>query len=206
MKRAAILAELGDLEEAERVAGEALNNIRSRLQPHSSDYALLSQEGMALFLLEGIKANEMGTAQEARLQHRDRLEVLDRYGCNPWTEIRNFEGTVVGVPPPLRNNIKEVTPGFDPNREITTTNFASGYEFNPVLPAFALQKMVEDGPVLPRLGNVNMFSSNIPTAARWMEPYAPFWAFSSLLRYAKPQKYLRAIRQGIRGYLAQGNG
>lgn len=187
VKRASVLTELDELEEAERVAGAALNDIRSQLQPHSSDYALLSQEGLALFLLEGIKDNDLGADKEARLQYRDRLEVLDGYSCNSWTEIRNFEGTVVGLSPPLRGPTEETAPGFDPGRENTTISFSSGFEFSPILPAFALQKMVEEGALLPRIGNVNMFPSTVSTAARWIEPYAPLWAFSSLFRYASPK-------------------
>jgi len=42
VRRASILAELGELNEAEKIAEEALTQIRSRLQPYSMDYSLLS--------------------------------------------------------------------------------------------------------------------------------------------------------------------
>lgn len=187
IRRASVLAELGELEAAERVAGAALNDIRSRLQPYSSDYALLSQEGLALYLLEGIRANDLYSTEDAVPRHRDRLEALEGYGCNPWTEVRGFEGTVVGLPPPLRGFTEKTTLGFDPGRENTTINFPSGFTVGPILPAFALQKIVEEGPLLPKIGNVNMFSSTVPAAARWIEPYSPLWAFSSFVRYANPK-------------------
>jgi hypothetical protein len=50
-KRAAILAELGEIAEAKRLAQGALNDVRSRMQPYTIDHALLSQESWMMLLL-----------------------------------------------------------------------------------------------------------------------------------------------------------
>ena len=52
IRRASIFAEIGDLKKAEQIAEKALSEIRSRLQPYSIDYSLLSEEAWAMFLLK----------------------------------------------------------------------------------------------------------------------------------------------------------
>ena len=188
VKRAAVLAELGQLEDAERVTSEALATIRSRMRPYSVDYTLLSQEGLALFLLEGIQLNSRGTRENVLSRHRDRRAMLERYGCDPWAEIENLKGTVVGRPPPLRQLRQETVPAFDPGRETKNTNLPSGFEIGPILPAFALLRMIEEGPLPPRIGNVNLFPETLLTAARWAEPHEPAWSFTAMLRQAKEKE------------------
>jgi hypothetical protein len=191
VRRAAVLAELGLLDEAERVAGRALETVRSRMQPYGADHALLSQEGLALVLLEGIRANDVGIEEGMLSEFRDRLEELERYRCNPWVEIEKLEGTVVGVAPPLRGWRQETLPGFDPGHQTTNTNMPGGFSVDPILPAFVLLRTVEDGALPARVGSVNRFSETLLTAARWVEPHAPLWSFASMSRQAKEKEILR---------------
>ena len=191
LKRAAILVELGSLEEAERITERALGTVRSRMRPYDADRALMSHEGLALMLLEGIKANDLGVDEGLIAGYRDRLRELERYGCNLQAEVERFEGTVVGVAPPLRGWRQETVPAFDPGRQTTSVNVDGGFSIEPILPAFALLRMMEEGPLPPRVGNVNRFSETLLTAARWIEPYAPIWAFASVSRQAKKKEVLR---------------
>ncbi len=191
LRRAALLAELGLLDEAERIAQRTLGILRSRMQPYSADHALFSQEGLALVLLEGIKANSSDYGEGMLFESRDRLHELERYRCNPWVEIENLEGTVVGVAPSLREWQQETLPGFDPGHQTTNTNMSAGLNVNPILPAFALLRMAEDGALLARVGSVNRFSETLLTATRWIEPHAPLWSFTSMIRLAKEKELLR---------------
>jgi hypothetical protein len=117
VKRAGILIELGDLQAAEQITERAVETVRSRMQPYHVDRTLMSHEALALMLLEGIKANGLGVDEGLLAGYRDRLQDLERYGCNPWAEIERFEGTVVGVAPPLRQWRQDVVPAFDPGRQ-----------------------------------------------------------------------------------------
>ena len=191
IRRAAMLVELGDMEEAERVTERALKTVRSRMHPYDGDRALMSQEALALTLLEGIKANDLGLKQGVIAGYRDRLRALERYGCNPMVEVERLEGTVVGAPPDVREWHEETVPAFDPGRQTTNTSMPGGLNTDPVLPAFALLRITEEGALPSRVGMYDRFSETLLTAARWIEPHAPLWSFSAASRHVKEKDLLR---------------
>lgn len=191
IRRAAVLVELSDMAEAERVTERALQTVRSRMHPYEDDRALMSQEALALTLLEGIKANDLGLKKGVIAGYRDRLRELDRYGCNPMVEIERLKGTVVGAPPDMRGWRQETVPAFDPGRQNTNTSMPGGLNISPVLPAFALLRMTEEGALPSRVGMYDRFSETLLTAARWIEPHAPLWSFSAASRHAKEKELLR---------------
>lgn len=89
VKRASILAELGELDDALRIASNALYEIRMRIKPYEVDYEVLSQEGWTIVLLRVIKQalsfkKETEAADE---DFRNRLDTLSNYKCNPYNEI-----------------------------------------------------------------------------------------------------------------------
>jgi len=184
IKRASILAELGDLQEAERIAEEALAKIRSRLQPYSMDYSLLSQEGWAMVLLKGIKDNEWGAEKDFVGQYRDRWEKLGTYRCNPWPEIERMRLVLEGpLPAPVAETIRQKT--FDPGIETVTYRWSSG---SSTRPAFAFLRVFEEGGLPIRCGLVNMFSDTVLNSAKWIAPFAPLWSLSSMIRTGKEKE------------------
>lgn len=190
MRRAAVLAEMGELQRARQVANDVLSEIRRRSEPFSSDRALLSQEGLAILFLELAEMADLSIKEEELFRNRGRLDRLQSYRCDPRAELNGFEGTVVGLPPPLRTFSDTTLPSFDPDRETTTVNFPSGFSAEPILPAFALLRMVEDGAVPPRVANVNSFSETAMVATRWTESYTPLWSVCSEVRYGPASKKL----------------
>ena len=191
IRRATVLVELGDMEETERVTEQALQTVRSQMHPYDGDRALMSQEALALILLEGIKANDLGLKEGVIAGYRDRLRELERYGCNPMAEVERLEAMVVGAPPDLREWRQETVPAFDPGRQTTNTSMPGGLNIGPVLPAFALLRMAEESALPPRVGMVDRFSKTLLTAARWIEPHAPLWSFSAASRHVKEKEILR---------------
>ena len=97
VKRASILAELGDLGDAEKIAEAALAKIRSSFQPYKENYYLLSQEGVAILVLRYIdRATRLfdSEREEKDQEYRDRLAQLEKYDCNIDSDIKSLALTV----------------------------------------------------------------------------------------------------------------
>jgi hypothetical protein len=181
VKHAGLLSELGELKEAERIAGTALLNIRDQLQPSGGDLALLSQEGWAMALLERIRANYRG-AREGDEIYRERYRELEAHRCNPFTEIESAVSRVSG-PPPAGTYAHAATRGtFDPGRARTSIRFGGGLPLAPFFPAFGFLRMLEEGASPLRCGGDRLESEAVVSSARWIEQLAPFWSLSALLR------------------------
>jgi hypothetical protein len=172
-KRASILAELGELKEAEKIAENALSGIRSRLQPYSIDHSLLSQEGWVMLLLNVITKFEG--------EPRDRWAKLEAYRCDPWPEIRTL-GLTLTRPRPDPQPEKEIKKGFHPGTWTITHSRRFGWNFSEFLPAFAFLRMLEEGAVPTKCGTISMFSDAALNSAEWIESFAPRWSFSSMVR------------------------
>jgi hypothetical protein len=196
IKRVSILAELGDLKEAERIAEEALVGIRFRLQPYFTDYSLLSQEGWAMLLLKGIKDNAWGVEKDFVGQYRDRWEKLGIYRCNPWPEIERMRMLLEGpLPAPIAETGFQKT--FDPGRMTVTYRWPLGLGVSDVHPAFAFLRMFEEGGLPIRCGLVGMFSDTTLNSAKWIAPFAPLWSLSSMIRTGK-EKEIKAWFDRVR--------
>lgn len=185
VKRASILAELGDLKEAKKIAGSALAEIRARLQPYSTDYSLLSQEGWTMFLLEIIQRNEFNSVGQE--QNYDRWEKLGLYRCNPWTEIDNL-AAIVDRPSPKAKPAKEVKQEFPPGKVNISYNFTSSLSLSDIRPAFEFLRIFEEGGLPVKCGIVNLYSDAVISSAKWIFPYAPLWALSSMIRTHNKKK------------------
>ncbi len=187
VKRASILAELGELNEAEKIGEEALSRIRSRLQPFSLDYTLLSQEGWTMVLLKAIKDNKFGTNRDFVGDYRDRWERLGNYRCNPWPDIELLASIVKGAKPSTIPE-KEIKKEFDPRKITVTHHFSPGLDTFKVLPAFGFLRIFEEGALPIMCGSVGMFSEAVVNSSKWIEPFAPFWSLSSMIRTGKDKE------------------
>jgi len=184
VKRASILAELGELKKAEKIAEEVLIQIQ---KPDSTNYSLLSQEGWAMVLLKAIKGNKLNDKEDFVEQYRDRLEKLRTYRCNPFPEIDALRLVLKG-PRPSPKQEKETKKGFDPGRVTVTHHIRSGWNFSEFLPAFAFLRMFEKGAVPIKCGMVNMFPDAVINSAKWVAPLAHRWSLSSMIRTGKGEE------------------
>jgi hypothetical protein len=194
-KRAGLLAELGRTDEAERIAGEALTKIRSRLQPYRTDYSLLSQEGFIMLLLKAVGSSKR-LFQNSGERFRARWDKLDTFGCNPWREIELF-GLELGSPQPKFVLPREHKIGFDPEAEMVTGHDFSGLRIQDHRPAFGLLRFYEEGGVPMRCGMVNLFTQEGAIAAKWILPFAPLWSLAVLLRTGQ-DKWIQEIYSRVR--------
>ncbi|NQT92849.1 MAG: SIR2 family protein, partial [Lentisphaerae bacterium] len=176
VRRASLLAELGDLLDATKLAEEALAEIRSRIQPYSPDYALLSQEGWTMSFLRALRMQEDPTLPV----YQQRWDRLEEFRCNPWRDIDFMQLKLHGTRPGTTPE-KQLVTEFDPGRT-TVTHHLGGNTLDNYLPAFAFLRLFEEAGIPMRCGNVNMFSKEVAIAAQWIMPFAPFWALCAVIR------------------------
>lgn len=182
LKHAGLLAELGELKAAERIARGALRSIREQLQPSGQDLSLLSQEGWAMALLERIHRSYQ-VAREGGEVYLERYRELEARRCNPYTEMEGAVLRVSGPRPTLEDGEQIETRGtFDPGRGRTSIRFGGRASIVSLFPAFRFLRMLEDVGSPLRCGRDRLEPEAVANAARWIEQPAPFWSLSTLLR------------------------
>jgi hypothetical protein len=186
IKRASILAELDQLNDAESIAENALNEIRLHLQPYSPDYSLLSKEGWAMILLKAIGDNRNLLMKNSVNPYIDRWEELRAYRCSPLEEIELL-GSLVKGENLVGKSTRVIRKEFDPEKEITVQHLPMDFPF--FRPAFSFIRMFEEGALPMRCGFPTMFSDLLVNSAKSIELYAPFWAFSTMVRGGEEKKF-----------------
>lgn len=178
IKRASILAEMGELKEAEKIAEEALNRIRLMVRTDQIDISVLSQEGWSMVLLKAIKDNNL--YERSSSDFYERWAFLSSYGCNPWQEIEIVKEILKSsVPNYDREN--RITKEFDRGR--ITKHFSIGNTIKEEIKlSYTFLRMLENAAVPFQCGNIDMFSKEIAKAAKWIKEYSPFLAISVMIR------------------------
>ncbi|AUX44385.1 uncharacterized protein SOCE26_058490 [Sorangium cellulosum] len=141
-KRAAVLAELGLLEEAREIAARALDRARLGRDRARVDHRSLSEEGWLLLLLQAIAiyAPELGDLWRTNDRREHRLRELARDDCNPSDDVRAREHAV------LEDDISMRAPtarGFHPGNAQGGSIWSSGQTS-----AWALINTLHEGPEL----------------------------------------------------------
>jgi len=177
IKRASILAEIGDLREAKRIAEEALNRIRLMARAEQIDISILSQEGWAMVLLNALKYN---TSERLTTDYSDRWVSLGNYGCNPWQEIDIIKEVLKSSAPNL-NEENKISKEFDRGR--LTKHFSFGKTIKEEIKlSYAFLRILENAAIPLQCGNIDMFGKEVAKAAKWIKPYSPFWAINLMIR------------------------
>ncbi len=191
-KRAAVYAELGELGEARRIAEGALAAIRARADPYTPDFAVLSDEGWIMLLLKVIgegnwiqagdpDTNKSTLARNSETHYRNRWDRLEKYGCNPWTEI-DWLRTVLAAPAPILLPDSEEKIVFDPWERAVVHNLAQEPLMLKYRPAFTALRIFSRCPLPLSCGEAAGFYDIVGCAARWLAPLYPLWAVSSMVR------------------------
>lgn len=202
IRRAAVFAELGQLEQAERIAEAALADVRARLMPTQAEISLLSQEGWAMVFLGMLKLNYLSDeARDARDYYLDRLQSLNAHYCNPWVELELL-GALVRLPGPVPKLPRATVEGFDPGRSYVKYRFGPSVHIYELLPAFAMLRMLELGGIPPRVGMVSLNQEEVMRAAGWIEIGAPLWSLGVRLRTAQKESLEGFLSRAIVATLA----
>ncbi len=185
VKRASILAELGDLIEAKKIAQAALAKIRSSFQPYKENYYLLSQEYVAVFVLKLINQAigplvKFEEFEEFDQEYRDRLAELEKYKCNIDNDINSLALTVAQSPPKPKPG-KKVTNKYLPGEKQVTYSFPEPVRVGDLHPAFESILLLEEAGIAPIYGFV-ILNSKLDNAALWIRHWFPRWSISWLIR------------------------
>ena len=176
-KRAGILAEIGQTDEAEVILQTCLRLLRSKsnLKPVEGDYTILSQESIVMLLLQRIPLRMGNFTQYIKTQKEfeSRWHKLQEYNCNPTFELRLFELALHKLVPAL----SEVTqkPTFDIGRIVHTVSFQN--QDSEAANAYSLLRFCEDIG-LP----LRSVKPSTQGALSRIIVYSPHWATVSLIR------------------------
>jgi hypothetical protein len=176
VRRGALLAEVGDLREAQAVLARALETIRTRLGSAGQDRELLSYEGWAMALLRAASMQLNSGPVDLRTYTR-RWARLERYRASPWDDLESLRESLRDIPP--KRASFEVRKEFDPGAYTASSHFGSG---DPKLRAFQALGLLERGGAPFRVGTDSTFGGLAHLAAIQLVDVAPLWAFSAIVR------------------------
>ncbi|NTU50006.1 MAG: hypothetical protein HGA87_03805, partial [Desulfobulbaceae bacterium] len=185
-KRAAGLAEIGLLSEAESIARDALENVRKKLNQKvgTADLSLLSLESYAMLLGKYIQGavihekGEWGTLQDKRTQFNDRWNELKGFKCDPWNEIKLFELTLKN--PPFERKIVTEKREFDIGWITQSRHFSSTNQES--LSAYTFLRFCEEVGLPYRVGRYTMATESALGSLQRISRHSSFWAIATLAR------------------------
>jgi hypothetical protein len=185
-KRAAALAEIGLLSEAETISRDALENVRKKLNQKvgTADLTLVSLESNAMLLGKYIQdaaalgKGEWGTLQDKRAQFNDRWNELKGFKCDPWNEIKLFELTLKN--PPVEKKIVTEKREFDIGRVTRSRHFSSTDQEG--LSAYAFLRFCEEVGLPYRVGSYTMATKTALASLQRISRFSSFWAIATLAR------------------------
>ena len=185
-KRAAALAEIGLLSDAETIARDALEKVRKKLNQKvgTADLTLVSLESNVMLLGKCIQdaafeKGVRGTLQDKRTQFNDRWNELKRFKCDPWNEIKLFELTLKS--PPVQRKIVTEKREFDIGSVTQTRHFSSADQ-EEVRGAYAFLRFCEEVGLPYRVGNYMMATKTALASLQCISRYSSFWALATLAR------------------------
>ena len=185
-KKAGLLAEIGEVDEAQRVLEQSLEAIRTKLNltPTRTDYGLVSQEAFVMFLLHAVRQRFLLTDTDSSHIHRQRQELRERwhslrqYKCDPWQEVEVFTHKL-DRPPVEKLDVTE-KPTFDIGRRVRTRHF--GGQNEEALTAYSFLRFCEDAGFPFRIPGCTLATKSAAGTLSRIARYSSYWAFVTLLR------------------------
>lgn len=185
-KRAAALAEIGLLSEAETIVRDALESVRKKMNQKvgTTDLTLVSLESYAMLLGQyiqdaaALKKGERGTLQDKRMQFNDRWNELKGFKCDPWNEIKLFELTLNN--PPVERKLVTEKREFDIGRVTRSRHFSSTDQER--LSAYAFLRFCEEVGLPYRVGSYTMAKKTALSSLQRISRFSSFWAIATLAR------------------------
>ena len=181
-KKAAIMAEIGDVDEATVQLEASLAKIQA--MTGVDDYRYLSQESFVIFLLDAVRSRWLGSAAEDRQVaddrrlRRKRMQELRRQQFDPWHELKMFAQELKRPPVPTGDTVEK--PAFDIGRVRRTYRWG-GWDHE-ALTAFNFLRFCEDTGIPFRIPGYSIATqSAVGTLAR-VEAHTPYWALATLVR------------------------
>ncbi len=183
-KRAGLLAELGDLEIAEKILETSLTEIRNRLRfsPVKDDYTLVSQEAYVLQLSRYVRSSANLSkgifSNHKNDDYSERWNELIKYKCDPWNELKSFEASLKTENYSIKTIEKKYNFGIG---SITNTHrLSKGITYATV--SYAFLRYIEETGIPLKLPNTTFGKDAAKKAISCISNYSPNWGFVSLIR------------------------
>lgn len=177
VKRATILAELGEFSKAEEIAENSLSKIRENLQKSQNNIEFLSQEGWTMYLLFFLKLNKIKYEDESRWRYKARWEKLNNYKCSPIPGIEKIKLILSAVEGSNYKPNRSPKQEFDPGRVSQSFTFMENPLNKEILSAFGLLRICEEAPV-----PIHMVKETSVVASQLISPFALMWSLSGMIR------------------------
>ena len=185
-KKAALMAETGLLEEAERMLELSLEAIRakSNLTPTHSDYTLVSQESFVMFLLHAARhrsyfdKEDRSDVRNQRREFSGRWHALRQYKCDPWQELQVFRNKLERPPKAMLGT--EEVPTFDIGR--VARKHRLGLYDTERMTAYSFLRFCEDAGIPFRLGGVSIETRTATGTLPRIAAQSSHWALATLVR------------------------
>lgn len=192
IRRAAVLAEIGDITTAIREAEAGLSEIRARIRPDGRDIFFLSREGWAMMLTGHLTfADRMENRRDKLAEFIPRWHKLAASKCDPWPDRKLLETRLEGKRPRLS---PAVTVKHSLDGTTTRTTHIGSTGIGPkLIPAYQFMRLMEDAALPPRCGIIQISGGALAPACRWIEDESPALALSNLLRLASDEEIRRYL-------------
>lgn len=179
-KRAALMAELGEVATACSILEKSLSSIRRQLSlnPVVEDYTLVSQESIIMLLLSVVERSTPLVMPELNYREMfERWNDLARYKCDPRREIEFLSARLKHPAVGWRRESK--THHFDLGIFYRTFYFGSDEE---AVTAYGMLRMYEDIGVPYRIKHIDFVKTVVESTLPRIRPYSPHWALASITR------------------------
>jgi hypothetical protein len=157
------------------IAEQALEDIRSSMEPFKDDYLLTSQEGCSMLVLNRLSRSFTAPKLSVDSLKADRLKELVRLKSEP-NEIMKELTTILLKSKPNFTHTTDSVP-FDPASEINTYRVTSEIRVENFRPALAYIRLLEDS------ANIDYSTSTLDATAIWLKDYEPILGLNVLLTY-----------------------
>ncbi len=185
-KRAGLLAEIGELNEAEKILENSLQFIRKQLNlsPISCDYTWVSQESYIMQLIQYINQTQIYNREKRKEQKEiqkkfnERWNSLMQYKCDPWNELKLFK-IYLKDEPVYKPEVKEIR-GFDIYKISIQHNFSS-IDLE-AIEAYNFLRYCEEIGLPFRISSVDFNVKAANGSLKRISKYSPYWSVVTLLR------------------------
>ena len=185
-KKAALVAEFGQIDEAAQLLEESLGALRlaSNVTPTKSDYTLLSEESFVMVLRDVLRQRSAFLDKEGseltkeRQIFVERWHALRQYKCDPWHELEMF--TYKLKPEPVRPSSTRVIPTFDIGNA-KRTHGISVWD-REALVAYSFLRFCEDSGIPFRIPGLSIATATAAQTLNRLSRYSPHWAETTLVR------------------------
>ena len=177
-KRAALLAEIGDVSDASMTLERSLSTIRSRsnLKPVVDDYSLASQESIVMVLLKSVRLAKSLLSTTSNREFTRRWHSLKQYNCDPWGDLDFFQSVLDRQPKPQVQRIWSFDIGYITNRR----SFVAGNK--EVLNAYQFLLFCEETGIPFRIDGCSIATKGAAEALSRIGAHKPSLAMASLVR------------------------